>query len=156
MAAITLQAASPISVEAPIAIKTLPAFKAGETLNCNLYFNWKFVWLRAGNASLIIRDTLFDGKKAMYMSLLSSTNKRADAFFKMRDTLTTVFTPDMRPLYYRKASEEGKHYYLNQVWYDYSNADSIKITQSFRMNKEEIRTRTDMSATPVYDMRGSA
>ena len=152
MAAITLQAANPISVEAPIAIKTLPAFKAGETLNCNLYFNWKFVWLRAGNASLIIRDTLFDGKKAMYMSLLSSTNKRADAFFKMRDTLTTVFTPDMRPLYYRKASEEGKHYFLYQVWYDYSNADCIKITQSFRRNKEETRTRTDMSATPVYDM----
>ena len=81
MAAITLQAANPISVEAPIAIKTLPAFKAGETLSCNLYFNWKFVRLKAGNASLIIRDTLFDGKKAMFMSLLSSTNKRADAFF---------------------------------------------------------------------------
>ena len=23
--------------------KTAPAFKAGETLKCNLYFNWKFV-----------------------------------------------------------------------------------------------------------------
>lgn len=133
-------------------IKTAPAFKAGETLKCNLYFNWKFVWVRAGNASLIIRDTLFDGKKAMYMSLLSSTNSRADKFFKMRDTLTTVFTPDMRPLYYRKASEEGKRYYLNQVWYDYSSADSIKISQSYRRDKEEVRTRTDNSATPVYDM----
>ena len=85
------------------AIKTLPAFKAGETLKCNLYFNWKFVWVRAGDASLIIRDTIFNGQKAMSMSLLSTTNKRADAFFKMRDTLTTVFTPDLRPIYYRKA-----------------------------------------------------
>ncbi len=133
-------------------IRTKPAFKAGETLECNLYFNWKFVWVRAGNAGLIIRDTIFEGKKAMYMSLLSSTNRRADAFFKMRDTLTTIFTPDMRPLYYRKASEEGKHYYLNQVWYDYSDKDSITIRQSFRRNKEEIRQRTDKSATPVYDM----
>lgn len=133
-------------------MKTAPAFKAGETLKCNLYFNWKFVWVRAGDASLIIRDTIFNGRKAMAMSLLSSTNSRADKFFKMRDTLTTVFADGVRPIYYRKASEEGKHYYLNQVWYDYSNPDSIKIDQSFRRNKEEIRTRTDKSATPVYDM----
>ncbi len=140
-----------VGAQNPI-IKTAPAFKAGETLKCNLYFNWKFVWVRAGNASLIIRDTLFDGKKAMSMSLLSSTNSRADKFFKMRDTLTTVFTPDMRPIYYRKASEEGKRYYLNQVWYDYSNPDSIKISQSYRRDKENVQTRTDYSATPVYDM----
>jgi hypothetical protein len=133
-------------------IKTKPAYKAGETLECVFYFNWKFVWVRAGDASLIIRDTIFNGQKAMSMSLLSSTNKRADAFFKMRDTLTTVFTPDMRPIYYRKASEEGKHYYLNQVWYDYSNGDSIKITQTFRRNKEALRKSTEMSAKPVYDM----
>lgn len=133
-------------------IKTAPAFKSGETLNCNLYFNWKFVWVRAGNASLIIRDTLFNGEKAMSMSLLSSTNSRADKFFKMRDTLTTVFTHDMRPIYFRKASEEGKRYYLNQVWYDYSNPDSIKIDQSYRRDKEAIKTRTDNSAIPVYDM----
>lgn len=132
-------------------IKTSPAFKAGETLDCNLYFNWKFVWVRAGNASLMIRDTLYNGEKAMSMSLLSTTNRRADAFFKMRDTLTTVFTEDMRPLYYKKASEEGKHYYLNQVWYDYSG-DSIVIRQSFRRNKEELKVRTDVRDTPVYDM----
>lgn len=134
------------------AVKNVPAFKAGETLKCNLYFNWKFVWVRAGDASLIIRDTLYNGQKAMYMSLLSSTNSRADKFFKMRDTLTTVFTPDMRPLYYRKASFEGKRYYLNQVWYDYSTPGSIKIDQSYRRDKEDIQTRTDYSTIPVYDM----
>ena len=133
-------------------LKTAPAFKAGETLKCNLYFNWKFVWVRAGDASLIIRDTVFEGKKAMAMSLLSTTNSRADKFFKMRDTLTTIFSPDMRPLYYHKASFEGKRYYLNQAWYDYSTPGSIKINQSYRRDKEPIITRTDYSAIPVYDM----
>ena len=78
-------ALQPADAQNPI-IKNVPAFKAGETLKCNLYFNWKFVWVRAGDASLIIRDTLFNGQKAMAMSLLSSTNSRADKFFKMRDT----------------------------------------------------------------------
>ena len=151
LVAVMFFALQPMAAQNPI-LKTAAAFKAGETLECNLYFNWKFVWVRAGDASLIIRDTVFNGKKAMAMSLLSSTNSRADKFFKMRDTLTTVFTPDMRPIYYHKASFEGKRYYLSQVWYDYSNPDSIKISQSYRRDQEAVRTRTDYSATPVYDM----
>ena len=151
LAAMMFFALQPVVAQNPI-LKTAAAFKAGETLKCNLYFNWKFVWVRAGDASLIIRDTIFNGKKAMAMSLLSTTNSRADKFFKMRDTLTTVFTPDMRPIYYHKASFEGKRYYLNQVWYDYSNPDSIKINQSYRRDQEAVKTRTDYSATPVYDM----
>ena len=151
LTALTLVTSQPTAAQIQN-LKTTQAFKAGETLKCNLYFNWKFVWVRAGDASLIIRDTIFNGQKAMSMSLLSTTNKRADSFFKMRDTLTTVFTPDLRPIYYRKASEEGKHYYLNQVWYDYSHGDSIKITQTFRRNNEPIRRSTEMSAKPVYDM----
>ena len=146
--AVMFVALQPTVAQNPI-IKTAPSFKAGETLECNLYFNWKFVWVRAGEASLIIRDTLFNGQKAMAMSLLSSTNSRADKFFKMRDTLTTVFTPDMRPIYFHKASFEGKRYYLNQVWYDYSSPDSIKILQSYRRDQEETQKRTDYSAIPV-------
>ena len=151
LAVVMFFALQPVVAQNPV-LKTDAAFKAGETLKCNLYFNWKFVWVRAGDASLIIRDTVFNGQKAMAMSLLSSTNSRADKFFKMRDTLTTVFTPDMRPIYYHKASFEGKRYYLNQVWYDYSNPDSIKIAQSYRRDQEPVKTRTDYSATPVYDM----
>ena len=91
-------------------IKRKPAYRSGETLECVFYFNWKFVWVKAGGAKLIIRDTIYNNRKAQYMSLLSSTNEKADAFFKMRDTLTTIFTPgDVRPLYYRKASVQGRH-----------------------------------------------
>ena len=28
------------------------AFKSGEYLSYNLYFNWKFVWVKVGNASM--------------------------------------------------------------------------------------------------------
>ena len=64
-------------------LKQRPAFRSGETLKCNFYFNWKFIWVKAGGASLIIRDTIFNGQKAQYMSLLSSTNSTADAFFRI-------------------------------------------------------------------------
>ena len=75
-------------------LKQAPAFKAGETLKCNFYFNWNFIWVKVGDAKLTITDTLYNGQKAKCMKLLSTTNKRADSFFRMRDTLMTVFTDD--------------------------------------------------------------
>ncbi|MBR5335838.1 MAG: DUF3108 domain-containing protein [Bacteroidaceae bacterium] len=133
-------------------IKQTQAFKSGETLECNFYFNWKFIWVKAGGASLVIRDTVFNGQKAQYMSLLSSTNSTADAFFRMRDTLTTIFTPDLRPLYYRKASAEGKRYYLNQVWYSYEDDGRIKVTQYYRRDNEKPVYKEEYVNQPVYDM----
>lgn len=133
-------------------IKQTPAFKSGETLKCNFYFNWKFIWVKAGGASLIIRDTIFNGQRAQYMSLLSTTNSTADAFFRMRDTLTTIFTPDLRPLYFRKASAEGKRYYLNQVWYSYGDDGLIKVSQYYRRDKDAPVYKEEYVNEPVYDM----
>ena len=33
------------------------AFSAGETLSYNLYYNWKFVWVKAGTASMAIANS---------------------------------------------------------------------------------------------------
>ena len=142
-------------VTAPAAaqhIRQAAAFKSGETLECNFYFNWKFIWVKAGGASLVIRDTIYNGEPAQYMSLLSTTNSTADSFFRMRDTLTTIFTPDLRPLYYRKASAEGKRYYLNQVWYNYEEDGRIKVSQYYRRDNEKPVYKEEIVNKPVYDM----
>lgn len=133
-------------------LKQKPAFKSGETLECNFYFNWKFIWVKAGGASLVIRDTIFNGQRAQYMSLLSATNSTADKFFRMRDTLTTIFTPELRPLYYRKASAEGKRYYLNQVWYNYEDDGKVRISQYYRRDKEKPKYKEEYVDGAVYDM----
>ena len=128
------------------------AFKSGEELCCNFYFNWKFIWIKVGSATLTIKDTIYNGQKAQCMKLLSSTNKKADPFFFMRDTLMTVFTSDFRPLYYRKASREGQKFRVSQVWYDYSNVSKTKVTQYYRRNDNEPRCKEEYVSGPVYDM----
>ncbi|MBE6308471.1 MAG: DUF3108 domain-containing protein [Bacteroidales bacterium] len=134
-------------------IKRKPAYRSGETLECVFYFNWKFVWVKAGGAKLIIRDTIYNNRKVQYMSLLSSTNEKADAFFKMRDTLTTIFTPgDVRPLYYRKASVQGRHVYLNEVKYDYMADGRINLHQLYRRDGVLRVFRNDTCDNAVYDM----
>lgn len=133
-------------------IKLQPAYSSGEVMKCNLYFNWKFVWIKAGAATLTVQDTIYNGQKAKCMKLLSSTNKRADKFFLMRDTLLTVFTDNYEPLYYRKASLEGSKYRLNQVWYEYLGGNNVKVSQSFIYRGEPEVFRTDTLQGPIYDM----
>ncbi len=136
-----------------VEIKRKPAYKSGETLECVFYFNWKFIWVKAGGAKLIIRDTIYNNRKAQYMSLLSSTNEAADAFLKMRDTLTTIFTPgDVRPLYYKKVSVQGRHEYFNEVKYDYTADGKVNISQRYVRDGELRVAAKDTRDTAVYDM----
>ena len=97
------------------------AFKSGERLTYNLYFNWKFVWFKVGQATMNTDMTTFEGKKAWRSSLVTGGNKRLDKFFTMRDTLLSYCDPDLSPLYFRKGAREGKRYYVDELWYTYPN-----------------------------------
>lgn len=63
------------------------AFKSGEYLSYNLYFNWKFVWVKVGNASMSTVESKYHGKPAYRSSLITRSSANADKFFVMRDTL---------------------------------------------------------------------
>ena len=69
------------------------AFNPGEELNYQLYFNWKFIWLKAGTANLSITADKYNGKDALRCHLITRGSKRTDQFFMMRDTLLGYMTP---------------------------------------------------------------
>jgi hypothetical protein len=98
------------------------AFQGGEFLAYDLYFNWKFVWLKVGNASMSTVKSKFDGKEAYRTSLITRGNERLDGVFVMRDTLLCYCdAQDLSPLYHRKGALEGKRYYVDELWYSYPN-----------------------------------
>ena len=97
------------------------AFKSGERLTYDLYFNWKFVWFKVGQAHMNTDLTTFEGKQAWRSSLVTGGNKKLDKFFTMRDTLLSYCSPDLSPLYFRKGAREGKRYYIDELWYTYPN-----------------------------------
>lgn len=97
------------------------AFKPGERVTYDLYFNWKFIWYKAGDARMSIDATTYKSKPAYKISLLSIGSKRADFFFKMRDTLTSIISDRMEPLYFRKGAEEGKRYWVDEAVFSYHN-----------------------------------
>ena len=97
------------------------AFKSGEFLYYDLYFNWKFIWLKVGTASMSTIESVFEGKKAYRTSLITRGNNKLDKVFTMRDTLLSYCSKDITPLYFRKGALEGHRYYVDEIWYSYPN-----------------------------------
>ena len=127
------------------------AFGSGETLIYDLYFNWKFVWIKAGTASMNITRTTYNGQPAYKSYLITRGSKRADDIFKMRDTLTAYTTLDLVPQYYKKGSFEGKTYRKEEVWYSYPNGQ-CKVKMRYQRDKKPATTDTYTSPYCAFDM----
>ena len=95
------------------------AFLPGEHVSYDLMFNWKFIWIKVGTAELTTDTARYQGKDGYCFRLKSLTSKRADFFFKMRDTLTCYVTNRLEPLYFCKAAEEGKRHTKDEAWFSY-------------------------------------
>ena len=127
------------------------AFKSGEFLTYNLYFNWKFVWVKVGNASMSTVESKYRGKSAYRASLITRTSRNADKFFIMRDTLLCYNTTQLEPLYFRKGAQEGKRYTVDEAFFSYPNGKVHIRQQRLRHNGERVHkewTRSDCT----YDM----
>lgn len=109
------------------------AFQSGETLQYNLYFNWKFIWVKVGTATMNITTTRYKGEPAYRAYLITRGNKRADALFMLRDTLTAHLTEELTPLHYRKHAHEGKNFYREDVTYSYPRG-TCRLTQRYSRN----------------------
>ena len=97
------------------------AFQSGEFLTYNLYYNWKFVWVKAGTASYYTVATAYQGKPAYRTSLTTRGNGKLDDYFVLRDTLLAYNSKQMEPLYYAKGAR-GKRYTVDEVFYSYGAA----------------------------------
>ena len=130
---------------------TNTAFDSGEFLSYNLYFNWKFVWVKVGTASLSTVTSRYNGTPAYRSSLITRGNGKLDKFFIMRDTLTGYVNTTLSPLYFRKGAEEGDRYTVDEVWYDYTGG-KCKV-KMHRLKHDKTHTRKEATKDQcVYDM----
>lgn len=129
------------------------AFKSGEHVMYDLYFNWKFIWKKVGLASLTVYETTYHQKPAYRFNLLSVGSKKSDFFFKMRDTLTCYVSDKLEPLYFRKAAEEGKRYTVDEAWFSYS--DGLAHVKQRRIWHNPVRDPQEMEYSDtrcIFDM----
>lgn len=126
-------------------------FKSGETLEYKMYFNWQFIWLNAGTATMTTREQNYNGKPSYRCSLVTRTSNKIDKYFRMRDTLMCNVSKDFIPLYYRKGAREGERYYVDELFYTYGNSGTT-VTMKALTSKGEHKTQKHQSKYYVYDM----
>lgn len=127
------------------------AFAGGEYLTYNLYYNWQFIWVKAGSATMQVANSSYKGTPAYKASLITRGNSRADKFFVMRDTLLCYTGKDLSPLYFRKGAKEGSRYTVDEVWYNYSGGNT-NLTQHYLNKDGKLRKKTNTLGECVADM----
>ena len=126
------------------------AFRDGEKLEYKLYFNWKFIWLTAGTASMSVTKEHFKNHEAYKCALITRTSDKIDKYFRMRDTLLCYTTTTLLPLYYRKGAREGKRYYVDELIYSYNNGCTVTMREL--TSRGERHEKRQSSKQNIYDM----
>lgn len=123
----------------------------GEEMRYELFFNWRFIWIKAGEARLVTHLTTHGNTEAYESTLLASTNPRADLIFRLRDTIRTVVTPELVPLYFVKRCDEGKEMIYDRAWFSY--ADGVATARQMKVYGDgRMRETTYSSSNCIYDM----
>lgn len=130
---------------------TNTAFNGGEVLNYNTYYNWKFIWVKVGTATMQTSNSTYNGKQSLKCSLITRGNEKADKLFVLRDTILCHTTKDLVPLYYRKGAREGKRYYVDELQYVYLKGQCGILTHA--LHADGTRSQGGMlSKDNIYDM----
>ena len=127
------------------------AFKSGETLQYDLFFNWKFVWVSVGSATWNVTQTQYGGKQAYRTTLTTTTSKKADKYCIMRDKLTSYVDLNLTPLFYQKDANEGGTFRQEKVWYSYPSGQCA-LKMYYRRNQNAPSQKTYQSKTCAFDM----
>ncbi len=127
------------------------AFQAGEKATYALYFNWKFIWAKAGYAELTTHEDVYNGDSVFKTHLIAAGTKKTDFFFIMRDTLTNYMTKQLEPIYFRKGAEEGKRYTIDEIYFSYKNGKSF-VEQSRTFRDGEVQKNSHESEQCIFDM----
>lgn len=128
------------------------AFQSGEYLSYDLYFNWKFVWVKVGSASMSTVLSRYKGQNAYRASLITRTGEKLDNVFMLRDTLLSYCSTNLEPLYYRKGAREGDRYYVDELWYSYNSPDALNLKMHRIDRHGEHKWKDERLDDCVYDM----
>ncbi|MBS4056459.1 MAG: DUF3108 domain-containing protein [Bacteroidales bacterium] len=111
------------------------AFGPNEQLTYTVTFNWGIIWLDVGQVDFQVKPSTTAGKQSFHFLSTGHSFKAYDWFFKVRDTFETVSIADLKPLKYRRHTQEGNFFMNNSSVFDY--------------NKMTVSSNLEDSQTPI-------
>jgi hypothetical protein len=131
-------------------LNKITSFKEGEKVSYQIYYNWGFIWVAAGEAIFTTEKTKFAGKTVFKLKGEGFTYPKYDALFKVRDKFESyVDTINLKPYRYLRDTKEGSHLVYNDTYFNYYKK---KIVGYYRENDKPIKTDTIALNNCVFDV----
>lgn len=112
---------------------TNSAWQAGEELTYRIYYNWNFVWLKAGEVKFSVEDT---GDQYKFVAT-GRTYKSYEWFYKVRDRYeSTVDKTTLLPTFASREIKEGGYRLYDEIYFD---QPSLKAYSNRGRTKEDTR-----------------
>ena len=128
------------------------AFKPGEKLQYDAYYNWGFIWITAAKVDFTVQETTWN-KTPVYCLKMAGKTVNTFGLFNFTDTAVVyVNKKTMKPYYFREASHEPDYYTIDRITY-FSN-DTAKwgvVVENERKRGTKYDTITS-NKTAYYDL----
>ena len=121
---------------------------AGETLSYSLNMGP----IKGGDATLKTTAVKYNGKDAFKITLIAKTGKAAEKIFPMLDTLETIITPDIIPLYFHKHCFEGDDIVYETAKFSTLSGNRYRAELMKRYKNGRVKTLDSTFTKPVYDL----
>ena len=106
------------------------SFDKGEELVYKTYYNWKFVWVPAGE----VRFRVHEQEDELKLEAIGKSYPSYDSFFRVRDYYSTIIDKKtLRPKTFVRYIEEGKYRKFDSLYFDQKNG----IIESFNGKQKE-------------------
>jgi len=130
------------------------SFVPGETASYGAYYNWKFIWINAGEVVFRCDTTRYRQQKAWHLKADGWTFKFYDSFYTVRDTFETYLSyKDFDPLWFRRVVNHGKGHSSHQ--YDFFPDKGEISSRIHRENEKPFADQLTYSGK-LHDLLGSA
>ena len=95
------------------------SFQSGEQLTYVGYYNWKFVWVKAGEATFKVSDSTYFNDSVYDVQVNGYSYKAYDIFFKVRDSINVLMNRDnFEPYFFKRITNEGSYHAEHRYWFD--------------------------------------
>jgi hypothetical protein len=106
------------------------AFTSNEEVYYDVYYNWGFIWIPAGEVYFKVYDSTYQDRPVYYLHSYGNSLRRWDWFFKVRDTYKAYIDKEtLLPYHFIRNTSEGG-YEVNSISdFDYQNSEIISVTK---------------------------
>lgn len=138
------------------------AFKPGEKISYDLFYNWGMIWIHAGNAHFSALETNYRDEPSFMFSVSGNSLKSFDKFYLVRDTFITIVNQrTFLPRYFKRVVREDNYWAEDEYWFKKGDEQKVSvITQCKRRKGKNVDTLsinpsiTDL-ITAIYKVRNA-